>query len=249
MAEDPKPITDRTYWRILIEAKSEFDIQGVNLRETIAKELHCPGKISNRKDGKVELLLYCSQNDARSFCTTLKRLKPIMRSQATIFPPSEKLFDFDHNKLDLIVERSDDLKEMVWGLQGAGKAIAEQSEKQRTGALSSIVSILGNSVEASGQVRSDYISILVNIIANSQFDNDMTLWLLTFHQALRLKTDGPDQNLSNLIASLNDGKFEEDSDLFKLQKARKAQLDGQSSIADFSYNGESTGKDPSQKPS
>jgi acylphosphatase len=121
--------------RIIIEGYTSFGIQGVNLREEIERRIRHPdegdpldvvGMVRNLKDGRVEVickgnnvgLLYQSirdWDDSKKFEIKRHNMKPHYDPEATNFT-------------DFIVERSDDLSEMVLALRGAGYRFVQSTK-------------------------------------------------------------------------------------------------------------------------
>lgn len=113
--------------RIIIEGFTSFGIQGVNLREEIERRIRHPdegnpldivGLVRNLSDGRVEVI--CRGKDVELLYQTIENWKESNRfevkrhSRKPHYEPDEAHFS------DFIVERSDDLSEMVLALRGAG---------------------------------------------------------------------------------------------------------------------------------
>jgi len=120
---------------MVFSGRSDMDVQGVYLRQMIkaladSKDFKINGHVRNLKEGTVEVLCDCDEEKAKKFYRTIlckaeeKRIR--IREDACI-PPTDKVFDFKSFKI--IME--DDLKEMVWALQGAGRIFKEQEEVAR----------------------------------------------------------------------------------------------------------------------
>ena len=115
--------------RIIIQGKTATDVQGIGLRDKIqriAKDMVIKGMVRNVKgEPKVEII--CEAERANELYERIEKLKNEIRGNFIVNKPSAQLFDeFD----DFYIKREDDLTEMVWGLQGAGKAFKE-AEKMR----------------------------------------------------------------------------------------------------------------------
>ncbi|MFH1364510.1 MAG: acylphosphatase [Candidatus Aenigmatarchaeota archaeon] len=128
-------------WKIRIEGHTEMDVQGVNLRETIASiadRMKMCGSVRNKKHTKnVEVVCKCDKQTAENFKNAIihaDKKNPLLDMKRIIVHEPETHSDLalDENKIDeFIIEREDDLTEMVWALQNAGKALLLQ-EKLRT---------------------------------------------------------------------------------------------------------------------
>lgn len=120
--------------RIVIEGKTENDIHGTNLRETIEElgnSLGLRGFARNVKGKNIVEVFFedDEKNKAETFYDELCKLKARKDKVfqiSNIKKPSEQLFDLDNFR----IEREDDLTEMVWALQGAGRSFIF-SEKMR----------------------------------------------------------------------------------------------------------------------
>ena len=125
-------------WRILI---SGTDVQGVTLRENIYnvandKNLAIKGFVRNLKhDNKVEIFCLADDDKLKKFVEEINKLnkKPVEMDSLTstklgneqlardMF--SEKAFE------SFEIERADDLRAMVWALQGAGKIFSWMAKR------------------------------------------------------------------------------------------------------------------------
>jgi len=122
-------MTGQKLMRIIIQGKTATDVQGIGLRDKIqriAKDMVIKGMVRNVKgEPKVEII--CEAERANELYERIEKLKNEIRGNFIVNKPSAQLFDeFD----DFYIKREDDLTEMVWGLQGAGKAFKE-AEKMR----------------------------------------------------------------------------------------------------------------------
>jgi acylphosphatase len=121
--------------RILIEGGTSYNVQGINLRETIemlvkkgSKELRIKGITRNLKDGNVEAI--CVGSDEHSEFL-LKQVEKWMKDKQVMFKTCNMRNHYDpeaKNYRDFTVERSDDLSEMVWALRGAGNRFKEATD-------------------------------------------------------------------------------------------------------------------------
>ena len=108
--------------RIIIEGETASSVQGAELRETvqeIAGKIGIKGQIRNVK-GKPKVEIICEKEKSDLLFKEIERLK---ERKDTLFKiknvtKTDKLFD-DFQDFDVV--REDDLSEMVWALQGAGK--------------------------------------------------------------------------------------------------------------------------------
>ncbi|RLF94866.1 hypothetical protein DRN50_04710 [Thermococci archaeon] len=130
-------------WRIVLKGDTPDDVQGINLRNEIAriaKNLRKEGKnirgqIRNIKgEAKVEIL--CQGSDVREF---IERLKKFIDKE---FKGKIKLNEYKEKRIvdlkdDFVIIREDDLTEMVWALRGAGKVferlikLIDEKERER----------------------------------------------------------------------------------------------------------------------
>ena len=127
---------------MIIEGYTSFDIQGVNLRETIESLIKKPGSkfsdivgyVRNLKDGKVEVI--CSGQNVELLYHQLLLNKVDEQSKQT----EEKLEEYKFKNVDIsdyyvtesftdfTVKRDDDLSEMVLALRGAGYRFKKSTE-------------------------------------------------------------------------------------------------------------------------
>jgi acylphosphatase len=125
-------------WKIIIEGKTAYDVQGVNLRENVITVAYKNGikcKVWNKKRSKkVEIVCRCENIErAEIFKNDIeKSLKknPLIKDEPTIKTP-ELYMDCGLKEEDINdyeIEREDDLTEMVWALQNAGRAFLIQGE-------------------------------------------------------------------------------------------------------------------------
>jgi acylphosphatase len=121
--------------RIIIEGYTSFDIQGVNLRETIesfvktpdddGKSLDIHGSVENLKDGRVEVIY--TGKDAESFYTKLKQHLEEKKFKTKEFQQSEHYHAEAETFTNFTIKRADDISEMVLALRGAGYRFVEST--------------------------------------------------------------------------------------------------------------------------
>ncbi len=154
-------MSKRSYYRIKIEGKLGYDIQGVGLREIIrlyASKRSLNGFVKNERDGSVVIVCKGTEKNIEPFCKDLnERLmldNPLVKANLPVkkekLNPStaELLYKFNEG---FCIEREDDLKEMVWALQAAGKVFAEQGRKAKERQLSGLnfeINELSKKIEA-----------------------------------------------------------------------------------------------------
>ena len=127
---------------MVIEGYTSFDIQGVNLRETIESLIKKPGSkfsdivgyVHNLKDGKVEVI--CRGQNVELLYHQLLLSKVDEQSKQT----EERLEEYKFKNVDIsdyyvtesftdfTVKRDDDLSEMVLALRGAGYRFKKSTE-------------------------------------------------------------------------------------------------------------------------
>ncbi len=127
--------------RVVIEGHMSNSIQGINLREEVenfvrgtinADKVVVKGKISNLKNGQVEIIFCGSDSELDRIKELLEKLTKTYKDKKEIkrikhintydYEVDDKLFS------DFTTERSDDLSEMVWALRGAGIRFVESTE-------------------------------------------------------------------------------------------------------------------------
>jgi acylphosphatase len=121
--------------RIIIEGYTSFGIQGVNLREAIEKRIKHPdngdplavvGMVRNLKDGRVEIV--CKGPDVGLLYETIHDWDE-KRTFEIRGHTKEDHYDPEPTHItDFVVERSDDLSEMVLALRGAGYRFVQSSK-------------------------------------------------------------------------------------------------------------------------
>lgn len=131
------------FYKIVIKGKTPYDIQGVNFRETIVKitselDFIPGGQVRNEKgSSSVEILFLCENfNEANKYKVALERNlyeknKMIKKKNIQDITGPEPITDGTLSEKDFRefkTIREDDLTEMVWALQNAGKALLLQQE-------------------------------------------------------------------------------------------------------------------------
>lgn len=129
-------------WKILVTGTTPMDVQGINLRESIAHvacamRVYC--KVRNKKGSNVvEIVCKCAgEAEANGFKDALgvlgKENKMVKMENVKIGELARyedpALKESDVNGYD--IEREDDLTEMVWALQNAGKALLLQEKLRK----------------------------------------------------------------------------------------------------------------------
>jgi acylphosphatase len=125
--------------RVIIEGHTSYSIQGVNLREQVEKfvretinhdKIQVTGKISNLKNGQVEIIFCGSDNELDRIKAQIEKLTTIKKDQEVTKGIRQiTVYDYDTPIFsDFTIERSDDLSEMVWALKGAGYRFVESTE-------------------------------------------------------------------------------------------------------------------------
>ena len=123
-------------WRMVFAGRTDMDVQGVYFRQIIKEiadgdELMLKGQVRNLKDGSVEVICECERRKAKNFYDSIIRkakAKGIRIKEEKCITPTEDIFEF---KKEFKIIREDDLREMVWALQGAGRVFKEQEEVKR----------------------------------------------------------------------------------------------------------------------
>lgn len=129
------------YWQFEFCGKDSSDIQGIGLREEIretAVKLGINGTVKNeKKNGKVKAVCLVENTEKALdfFNKILGTANPLIqgkideqksRKTKIIFEPPQ----IDHNFDGFQIEKEDELTEMVWALQGAGR-VFEMQERAR----------------------------------------------------------------------------------------------------------------------
>lgn len=102
--------------------------------------------------------MICEADKADLLYRKILEIRNDMRGDFEVKPPSDRLFD-EFKDFDII--REDDLTEMVWGLQGAGKAFIEvekeREEKRKQRLLKGISQELISISERLMDIRSGHV--------------------------------------------------------------------------------------------
>lgn len=96
-----------------------------------SRDYKVKGRVRNLKEGTVEVLCECDGETARKFYRAILRKaeeKRVRIKEDACTQPTDSVFPV-FTSFDII--REDDLKEMVWALQGAGRIFQEQEEVAR----------------------------------------------------------------------------------------------------------------------
>ena len=126
----------RNFRRIMIIGETANSVHGSELREyiqRIANNMSINGQIRNIKgDSKVEIICEGEKEKLDNFFKKIKKLEKCKDKLFNIKEVNneEELFEFKEFKL----VREDELSEMVWALQGAGK-VFYATEKTRIESL------------------------------------------------------------------------------------------------------------------
>lgn len=134
-------IMPQTFWEFEFFGKDSADIHGIGLREAIreiASKAKVKGKVENVKTNGSVKAVCAAKNEEQAnklFDKIIHIEKPPIKGSifgrplskmrmVTYKPPIPKFKDF-------AIKREDELSEMVWALQGAGK-VFELQQKQKT---------------------------------------------------------------------------------------------------------------------
>lgn len=131
------------YWEFEFSGKNSSDVQGIGLREEIreiAVKIGINGVAKNeKKNGKVKVVCLV-QNDEKAaefFSKILASQNPLIRGKIDEQKSKKTKITFDppqtnHQFDGFHIEKEDELTEMVWALQGAGKVFALQETNRIT---------------------------------------------------------------------------------------------------------------------
>jgi acylphosphatase len=119
--------------------RTDMDIQGAYFRQlvkevAVGKDFGVNGHVRNLKNGSVEVLCDCESDKADALFQSIifaAKEKRIKVDESKWQKPTQELYHFDGFE----IIREDDLKEMVWALQGAGKIFKEQEDVNKEEAL------------------------------------------------------------------------------------------------------------------
>lgn len=168
-----KPINIR---KIVIEGPQ---IQGVTLREKIKKiadDIKIRGFVRNLKDKKTVEIICIKDDNYNNFFDVLNKIKNDDKFEINKITEHDHLLDENHFK-DFEIKREDDLQEMVWALQGAGKMF-ELTEKRRVkGQVKALIYGLSEITDwlNSGKIVPLEPIALNNFLINCPIDNEQDL--------------------------------------------------------------------------
>jgi acylphosphatase len=126
--------------RVVLEGFTSYAIQGRNFREKIEElvrtkfntdGVNVTGKVSNLKNGQVEVIFCGKDSDWLEFLKKLGEWTKKDADQSKIYIREPKIYDYeveDNSFSDFTIERSDELSEMVWALRGAGNRFVESTK-------------------------------------------------------------------------------------------------------------------------
>lgn len=130
-------------WKIILKGQTAFDVQGVNLRESIERiaiDMKIGGYVRNKKGTKL-VEIVCrgeTERDAERFRAAINHRLFVInhlvkRDYIEIQGPQK--YDDPAERGNEIggfeIKREDELTEMVWALQNAGRALLIQGELRR----------------------------------------------------------------------------------------------------------------------
>lgn len=124
-----------TLARILIKGELETDVHGTGLREEvckIAKSFQIEGRVENIK-GLPVVQVVCKKDKSAAFIDNLRKELPrhSLFGNIKIQDPQDYILaDYEKLKDEFEIVRSDELTEMVWALQGAGKMFRHAQKAQ-----------------------------------------------------------------------------------------------------------------------
>lgn len=170
-----KDIPNADLIRIIIKGPN---IQGVNLREKV-KELADDNKISRgfirnvREKGTVEIIIRKMEAEKDAFIKGLESLK-VERDSMKIDSIEVKDTFFDEDDLgdEFTVRREDDLHEMFWALQGAGKVFEVMEKKRIKGQIRGLIYELNSLEERFLEVTEYEPSSIINFLTNCPVADD-----------------------------------------------------------------------------
>jgi acylphosphatase len=127
-------------WKIILEGQTAFDVQGVNLRESIERiaiDMKIEGYVRNKKGTKL-VEIVCrgeTERDAERLRDAINHrlfvINPLVKHDCIKIQGPQKHDDPAEREDEISgfeIKREDDLAEMVWALQNAGRALLIQSE-------------------------------------------------------------------------------------------------------------------------
>ncbi len=122
--------------RLLIQGMTASTIQGVGLRdkiEALGQEYDIQGQVRNWKGKPLVEVIY--QANAEKENLFLEGIRKIIGSMDGVrVEDGKNIFDFDSFQ----AVREDDLTEMVWGLQGAGKLLVTIEESRQRSKIQAV---------------------------------------------------------------------------------------------------------------
>jgi acylphosphatase len=147
--------------RIVVYGETTSSVHGAELREKIqeiALKWKIDGQIRNVK-GWPQVEIICCRDDAKTFGKFLIELEGLKSRKDALYKVTgvvekDALFD-DFNGFNVV--RGDDLSEMVWGLQAAGKVFSFSEKTRNISLLKSLelclnsVSVQLDQIEAAGR--------------------------------------------------------------------------------------------------
>jgi acylphosphatase len=180
-------------WRMVFWGATDMDVQGVYLRQIIkeiadSKELCVKGHTRNLKDGSVEVLCECDKATADKLFSSIKQssvFKRIKIDENKCESPTQKIFAFESFE----IVREDDLKEMVWALQGAGRIFKEQDDIKKEEALRGLFYELRS--------MSDYAQEMLE-----KNDHKRTFRMLSMENIMTCPPSGIDETIVSQIGDL-----------------------------------------------
>jgi len=191
--------------RIVIDGETASSVQGAELRETvqkIARGMGITGQIRNVK-GKPRVEVICGKEKSDLLFEEINKLKKrgdVLFRIKNIFKTDELFDDFQ----DFDVVREDDLSEMVWALQGAGKVFVSASKKvedmpgyKKSEVIGRLESVKKELLYAQGNIVNvdDFVCLkqfisdpLIDFTAEEKEEEDLIRRLIEFyHEFLYLK--------------------------------------------------------------
>lgn len=142
---------DSNFFHFLLEGDQ---IQGIGLREALKRicaGLEIGGFVRNREDGKVEMICKASQKQRETLASTiaLEIPKNLLIHGPTMAATeiNEATIKRQYGTIDFAVfsvKRDSDLREMVWGLQGAGYLFLLVERKRQRNKIEGLINELTN---------------------------------------------------------------------------------------------------------
>lgn len=191
------------YWELVFWPKSAEDIHGVNLREAIRRAAVKIGIESghvrnNKKDGTVRVL--CQENDEGKVKSLYESIteKPPGLAEGKIDGKKSyfhKITYSDESKAPKFqngfeIIREDELSEMVWALQAAGKVFSSVEERRM------------NAFNAALKYGISYISSCADELRTNHYANRKFVLLAIDHYITECPSDDP--NMIELLYQLHE---------------------------------------------